>query len=182
MAAARQSISLMLNGVKNSPVSANHMRVLEIVGEDPVPNNSKQRVIDLSQELSTSSAGIYQETVVSNSCRKRPLDISQEPSTSSGIFKFGRSTSTSSRLSATTISSLDSTAAGPSAHPGMQAFERNDSATSSTISGRAEPRRSLAAAIGKYIHIHIHNTHINTNKIIILIINNNSTFRHRYRR
>ena len=34
VAAARQSMSLMLSGIRNAPVSHNHMRVLEIDGED----------------------------------------------------------------------------------------------------------------------------------------------------
>ena len=84
VAAARQSMSLMLSGIRNAPVSHNHMRVLEIVGEDAT--TSRQRVVTyLTQEPSTST-GIYssqRSSATPNSklvsARKRPATTSIDP-------------------------------------------------------------------------------------------------------
>ena len=60
-------MSFMLSGLRNIPMTENHMRVLEIVGEEAPSKKAikkpaaKKRIIDLTEEPSTSS-GIYMPT------------------------------------------------------------------------------------------------------------------------
>ena len=63
IASTRQNMSFMLNGLRDTPNSNNHMRVLQLVGEEDFQNNNsgsskKAKFVDLSESPSTSS-GIY---------------------------------------------------------------------------------------------------------------------------
>ena len=78
----------MLNGLRDTPISNNHMRVLDLVGHGPDDPNcetsvdlfpcKKQKLVDLANQPSTSSS-IYRVPSTSRS-------IYHVPSTSSGIY------------------------------------------------------------------------------------------------